>query len=155
MNISYTNYNWGDKYSPVVVPLLRQIPMLPFFPPAVLVSAGHYRPQTIAEFQAYVQNLLANETHTIDEVWVAQTLDNTATSVVQAALVYQFQRSFAMWTGYSFTYVWPPSKNRPAAEFPDALTSRQFAPAENLYVNTSDPRIKVLPAGDPDKPVFE
>ena len=54
-NITYITYSWGQTYAPVVVPEVRQVPMLAFYPPQVEISAHNFRSKNIAEYQAYIQ----------------------------------------------------------------------------------------------------
>lgn len=145
-NITYINYNWGDKFSPVVVPEVRQVPMLAFYPPQIQVSQFVFRPKTVSEFQAYILDILTNEPNLVDQAWVAQTLDNTQSNVLQGGLVYMYGKSFGLYTGTNFTYALPSPKMRPGLTiFPEEFENA--SQALGPLPDHRDPRVKIIQPG--------
>lgn len=102
---------------PTVTGLYSQLNFAPFTPPSVAVDACTSRAMTPTEFAAWYTSLLAAIPGGYDYAWVAmrQSVPATVsgrspglTGVVQAGLMYRIKNTFGIWSGQSWTMVWPP-----------------------------------------------
>ena len=89
----------------------RMIPFFPFVPPPIHCYRDHYRNKTLVEWQAYYTTVMLPVPE-YTSLWIAQQVYDDpkhGPSVVQGGIIYRNNNSFGIWTGSSFTMMWPVS----------------------------------------------
>ena len=89
----------------------RMIPFFPFTPPPVQVSKNRFRNKTLAEWEAYYRSVMLPILE-YSVLWIAQQVYDDPKfghSVMQGGIIYRNSHTFGIWTGSSFTMMWPVS----------------------------------------------
>jgi len=87
----------------------RMIPFFPFTPPPVQVSRNRVRNKSIVEWEAYYHSIML-PIPIFDALWIAQQVYDDpkfGPSIMQGGIIYRNSHTFGIWTGSSFTMMWP------------------------------------------------